>query len=264
MLLAVFGTLGLLFEILGAVALLALAVIVAMRFVNKDAAASWWHLGRTKVGQAGDYAKGVDPVAQMKQAIKDTMAELEGANKALIACNAMQSRLARQIEADQLMLGRLEGQVAKHIQEGLAQDNPKVVEKLKRIRDLRSAIAENNKQLELNAATYNQTLAQVNNAQSRISSAEQRASQLGVQLQMKEELAKVRSMAASFNSAGVGAGLDKVKQYEEQTRQRLDELNAQDQVMVDRGLVDDDEDLSPATDPELMKILDDIKGKTKA
>src|SRR5688572_25791821 len=105
-------------SVIGVAALLVVVVGTVLYFVNRRSAGSWWHLARTKAGQAGDYAQGIDPAAQMRQAALDAADSLKEADSALIECDKLQASLRRQIDSEKRTAAKLEGQIAKALQDG--------------------------------------------------------------------------------------------------------------------------------------------------
>ncbi len=249
-------------NVVGGLALLALVVFVLLRLFNKNAAGSWLHLGRTKAGQAGDYAKSIDPAGQMRQAALDAAAELKGADDALIQSDQLVTRLKRQVDNDKKIKVKLEGQIAKKINDGVSETDPTVVEKLKRVRDLTNSIAENESQIETQSKLYKGLLAKANGASEKIAGAMQRADQLKVRLDLGAQTANISAMLSKYNPAAVQSKLAKIDEYEQAAQGQLDGYASAAKVAADRNVVEEDEDdVTPETDEELGNILAGIKAK---
>lgn len=227
----------------------------------------WFHLARTKKTQADDYAATIDPAGQMRQAALDAAAELKGADEALTASDTLQRGLKRQIEADAATANKLRGQVALQVRpkseggKGLSETDPLVVEKLKRIRDAEASVATNQGQLDDQIKVYERTLKQANKAGEKIAATIAEADRLKVSLQLGEKINAINAMIAKYNPAGVNSKLAEVDKYRQAAQQKLDGFAAQAKVAADRGQVndDDEDDVSPLTDPTLAGILDGIK-----
>ncbi len=259
------GTIGFVLEILAIVAILAVGGFFVLRLFSKNAAGSWMHLGRTKAGQVGDYAKGIDPAGQMRQAALDAAQELKGADEALIESDKLVTRLKRQVESDEKTKSKLESQIALKLQAGTSEVDPQVVEKLKRIRDLAASIAENKSQIETQSALYKGLLSKANGASEKIAGAMRRADQLKVRLDLGAQTEKITSMLSKYNPAAVSSKLAKLDEYEQMAQGKLDGYASAAKVAADRSIgddVDDDgDDVTPETDAELGDLLAQIKAK---
>lgn len=266
----VFGILQTVLSVVGGIALLAVVAFLVLRLFNKEAAGNWLHLGRTKAGQAGDYAKTIDPAAQMKQAAKDAATELKGADDALIAAEGMRLKLTDQITSETATRNKLEGQVAKLIKptseggKGLSENDPVVVEKLKRIRDLDESIALTQDQVATLDADYKKNLKMANAASEKIAATMAEADRLQIQLGLGEQNEKVRSMLAKYSPTNVNNKLADIDKYREAAKDKLRGYAASQKVAADRNVdsdLDDDDDVTPDTDPALGSVLARIKGK---
>lgn len=259
------GAVGLFLEVVAILALLGVGVFLLLRLFSKNAAGSWWHLGRTKAGQVGDYAKTVDPAGQMRQAALDAADELKGADDALIESDKLVTRLKRQVANDEKTKGKLEGQIAKKLKDGVAETDPQVVEKLKRVRDLTNSIAENKAQIETQSNLYKGLLKKANGASERIAGALQRADQLKVRLDLGAQTANITAMLSKYNPAAVQSKLAKIDEYEQAAQGQLDGYASAAKVAADRNVDADDEgdddDVTPETDEELGDLLSKIKAK---
>ncbi len=260
------GTIGFVLELVAITALLLVVAFLALRFFNKNAAGSLWHLGRTKAGQAGDYAKTIDPAGQMRQAAIDAGEELKGADDALIESDKLKTRLTRQVESDTKTKNKIEGQIAKLLNDGVAESDSRIVEKLKRVRDLTNTIAENNIQIETQNGLYKTLLAKANGASQKIAAAMQRADQMKVRLDLGVQTQKITEMLSKYNPAAVRSKLAKIDEYEQAAQGQLDGYAAAAKVAADRAAVtgddeDDDDNVTPETDEELGSLLAGIKAK---
>lgn len=275
---ALFGVFvtGLAGYVLQAVAVLAVVAVLAflvLRWLNRDAAGNWLHWGRTKAGQAGDYATTLDPAGQMRQAAKDAAAELGTADDALIAADKLKLQLEDQVATETATKTKLEGQVRKLLKpvgeggKGKTPNDPVVVEKLKRIADLDDSIASTRTQIGTLVANYEKNLKQANAASERIAGALAEADRLGVQLQLGEQNAKVQAMLAKYNPAAVNGKLAALDKYREAAKDKLRGYAAQQKVAADRNQdddLDDDDDVTPDTDERLGGVLARLQGKKPA
>lgn len=262
------GTLGFLLQTVALVVFFVIAVFAVLRLMNRDAAGSWLHWGRTKAGEAGDYATTLDPAAQMKQAARDAAAELKGADNALIAAEGMRLKLTDQIDLEIKTKNNLEAQVARFIRptseggKGLPENDPLVVEKLKRIRDLDESIALTQDQVKVLDDDYKKNLRLANTAGEKIALTLAEADRMQVQLDLGEQNAKVRAMLSKYNPTAVTSKLASIDKYREAAKDKLRGYAAQQKVAVDRNVgddMDDDDDVTPDTDPALGNVLDRIK-----
>ncbi len=255
------GTFGLLFEIAGGLAVLAVLALVVMRVFNKDSAGKWWHLGRTKLGQAGDYASTIDPAGQMKQAAKDASAELANADTALIACETLQKSLGRQVENDKRTLAINEAKILKKLKSGVKDSDPEILELLRSVQSLKKAIEQNQEQITTQATIYKNTLQSANRAGLKIKETMQRADTLKVRLDLGEQSDRIASMLAKYNPANVNSTMAKIDQYEQVAQQKLDGFQSKAKVMADRGYTEVEEEETIETNPELNDLLNSIKDK---
>lgn len=251
---------------LGYAFLVVLAVAVVVLLARR-VFPTWFHLGRTKAQQADDYAATIDPAGQMRQSALDAAEELKQADNALEASDTLQRSLQRQIDEDTKTVSKVRGQIANLIRpkseggKGLSQNDPVVVEKLKRVRDTDNAIQTNQNQLNDQIKVYEATLKNANKAGAKIAATVAEADRLKVQLNLGEQTVKINAMLAKYNPTAVNSKLAAVDRYRQAAQTKLDGYAAKGRVAADRGVVndDDDDDVTPDTDPELASILDGIK-----
>ncbi len=247
-----------LLQIAGYLFIVAVIVIGVMVLINKATGRAWYHLFRTKVGQAGDYAEGIDPAGQMKQAALDAAAELKGADDALVECDKLRSKMLRQIKADELSVARLRGEIKRKLTvENLPDNHPVVVEKAKQVKTLEANIAENNSQITLQETVYKTTLANANSAAAKVQGAMARADRMKVRLDLGAQTVKLTSMLAKYDPTAVNSKMASIDKYEEKGNEALDGQQAQLKVMADRGML---EVPDPAADAaEVADVLADIR-----
>lgn len=250
-------------QVLGGLALLVAVGLGLLLILNRGAFSNVWFLGRTKAGQVGDFAKGIETAAQMRQAALDAGDELKGYDDANIEVLAFIKRLRRQVTGDKQTIGKLEGQVANKINSGAAETDPAVVEKLKRIRDLKKAVTENEGQIESQTKVYEDNVAKANAASAKIKAALQRADQLKVRLDLGAQAAKLNAMTSKYSPGNVNSKMAKIDELEQEAQKQLDTYDAQSQLARDRNVDgdDDEDDVNPETDPELGDLLSEIKAK---
>jgi phage shock protein A len=235
MMASLFGPFTTAVEILGMMAGLLVLLFLVLTVLNKHAAGSWWFLARTRAGQVGDYAAGVDPAAQMRQAALDATRDLATADEALKACERLKIQLRRQVENDTVQLNRLVAQIAKRQQDGATDNDRELVEKAQRVKKLRADIAENQSQLQQQEAIYDNTKTTANYASERIAGAFQRASRLKVKLQMGEQGRKMLSLLKQYNPNAIDMAMSNIDRYEQAAQNQLDDYQAELNVAADRG-----------------------------
>lgn len=229
------------FTILGYGIVAVIVLIAILAFFNVRAGRSWYHLFRTKAGQFGEYAEGVDPAGQMRQAAIDASAELANADKALMSCEAMQSKLKRQINGDTLAANRLRAQIKKKLESGTSETDPDIVSKAKQVAELEKAVIENTSQIELQNDIYRKTLNSANSAAKRINGAIQRADRLKIRLDIGAQMSNLTAMLSKYSPAAVNSKMASIDKFEEKANEQLDMHSASLKVMADRGYVDEEE-----------------------
>lgn len=265
---------GMIFQFLGyafiAVLLVGGAVLLARRYFP-----AWLHLARTKKAEADEYATTIDPAGQMRQAAKDAMAELKGADDAMVAADKLKAQLDEQIAEETKTVNRLRGQVATRIKpvsqggKGHPETHPVVLEKLKRIRDVEESIAATKTQSDGLAEEYQRLLLQANKSSLEIAATMKEADRLGVQLQLGEQMVKVREQMAKYNPNAVNSKMAEMDKYRQAAKDKLRGFQSQNKVAADRAAAhadddEDDDDVTPDTDPALASILASIKANPAA
>lgn len=261
---ALFGFMTTILSWFGGLALLVVLVLVVLRVFNKNAVGAWWHLGRTKAGQAGDYATSIDPAGQMRQAAKDGFEELKKTDKAAEANEKLKLKLEDQLKEERKTLAKLEGQVATKLKEGVSESDPVIVEKLKRIQDLEVSISANEDQVEELTAQYELIMKDAKKAGTNLAAAMKEADRLGVQLEVAGQIAGMREMMAKYDPSAVNSKLSDIGKFREAARDKLRGHAAAAKVARDRAPDsdgDDDDNVTPETDAELGDVLARLKAK---
>ena len=152
---------------------------------------------------------------------------------------------------------------AKKLKDGVSENDPTVVEKLKRVRDLTKSITENEGQIETQTKLYKGLLSKANGASERIAGALQRADQMKVRPDLGAQTANITAMLSKYNPAAVQPKLAKIDEYEQAAQGQLDGYASAAKVAADRNVGGDeeDDDVTPETDEELGSLLNDIKAK---
>jgi phage shock protein A len=215
--------------------LIVFAVWFMLRLVNRDAGQSWWHLFRTKAGQAGDYAASIDPAGQMKQAAKDAAEELKAADDAMEASDKLRTQLNRQISEDAMQANRLRTSIRKLLDDGVKEDDARVVEKARRVRDLEKAINQNSQQADDQEKIYSNTLKSANAAAIKIRKAMDDAERLKVDLKMGEQMVKLQGMLQKYDPTNVDNKLSNIDKYKKAAQDQVDSYHSKSKVMADRS-----------------------------
>lgn len=261
---ALFGFMTTVLSVFGGIALLVVLALVVLRVFNKNAVGAWWHLGRTKAGQAGDYATSIDPAGQMRQAALDGFEELKKTDKAAEANEKLKLKLEDQLKTERQSLGKLEGQVAQKLKSGVSESAPIVVEKLKRIQDLEVSIEANESQVAELTTEYERIMKQAKKAGTELAKAMAEADRLGVQLEVAGQIAAMRAMMTKYDPTAVNAKLTDIGKYREAAKDQLRGHVAAAKVARDRAPETDDEDddsVTPETDAGLGDVLARLKAK---
>jgi hypothetical protein len=228
--------------------------------INGRAGRALWHLIRTKTGQAGAYAEGMDPAGQMKQAAQDAASDLKGADDALKACDVMQEKLSRQIENERLTANRKRAQIKRKLDAGAADSDPEVISLARDVQRLEKSIEENVGQVQIQKEIYTKTLNSANSAAGKVKDAMARADRLKVKLDMGEQMVRLNGMLARYDPTAVDNKLANIDKFEEKALEQLDGHKATMRVMQDRGYAHDDEADTTDVSDVLASIRKDSNG----
>lgn len=251
-------------ELIGIAALILIVGFFVLRLINRKAGDSWWHLFRTKAGQAGDYAKTVDPAGQMRQAALDAAAELKTADEAMEMSERLKAKLQRQVDNDVAQVGRLRAKIKKLLDEGRPENDPEVIEKAKRVAELERAIAQNKSQIEDQNVLYKNTLKSANAAAKKAKAAIDEADRLRVDLGLGEQAVKLAAMFQKYDPTAVNAKMAKIDEYRQAAQDQKDGHTAKLKVMADRSAAfadeDEDDDESGVVTEDVSNVLASIRG----
>lgn len=236
---SVFSTL---LEVAGGLALLALLAFVVLRLLNRRAGAAVGHLARTKAGQVGDYAKSIDPAAQMRQAALDAADELKSADQALEGAERLRIGLERQIKEDTAQVNRLKASIKKLFSEGASDTDPKVIEKARRLKTLEASVAENIAQKDAQETIYKNTLQSANKAATKIQAAKAEAARLQTTLDLGAQTVKLQAMLSKYSPEAVNSKLSKIDEFRQEAQSQIDGHTAAMKVMADRSAAFADEE----------------------
>jgi len=236
------------------------AIALLYCLLKRSPLAGWLHLARTKVGQAGDCARTIDPAGQLMQAAKDAEAELGETDEALKKTDVLLKQLKRQLQSDKTAKARLEVLVKSAIDGGAADNDTGVVSKLTQIRTLSAGIAAHEASVADLELKYAKLLKKANAAGDKINATKAKAKMLGVQIQIAEQTDSVRKMLADAKVPGDGSVQARLDEFERAAQERLDGYASAEKVAADRGYYAEEEAVAPESDPALAEILKNIQG----
>jgi phage shock protein A len=211
--------------------LIVLAVAAAVLFVvNRHALVRIVGMGRAQAGKLGRWAEAADPLALLRQAVNDGVANIQQAKKGLEDCRALVLSVRRQVESGEKEKARLESR----IQAVLAQGDPNNTAKeyALQLAEVERQLAMNKEQLAKHEETYANFAKQVEIGQKRVVEARRKADELGVALELSQREKELAQFAStfSFDPEGLKSGLTHA---EELVRQQIDKNRAAGDVAAD-------------------------------
>lgn len=234
-------------------------LFVALRLLNRRSSNDVFHLGRTKAGKIGAFAKNIDPAEQMIQAAEDAEGELAQAYQALTACDALKSSLERQVAAGERMVKTLEVNLTKKLASASDTD-PEVQSLAKRLRTARTELETNTAQLNAQRDLYESTSKSIKTVAARVEGYKQEAKRLDVQLKLSEQTAKIQSAVASINLGGANEAFNRIDQYREVAMSQIDQNNAKVRVATEHQAM-----TNPTVEEtdDVSDILDELRKKSQ-
>jgi len=213
---------------------------------------SWFHLGKTKVNQVGDYATTIDPAGQMQQAAQDAAKELESIDDAIEECDKLRMQLERKVKHDTAQVAQARVSLQKLLNEGIAQTDQRVIQKAKLIRRLDADIASDNQAILDQVALYKQLTHKADQQALKIQAAQQEAKQLKVKLQLGEKTQKLSEMMQRYSPTSVANKMTAIDAYRQQAQDQLDGYQAQGRTLARRA------DLFGEPEEEVSEDISDV------
>lgn len=234
------------------------AVALTYLYFSKSKWVHWW---RTKVNQADERAKQLDPAGQMRQKVLDAAKDLGQVDHALAESKAYQAKLKRLIVADERTEAQARAQIKNLVENGANDDDPSVLSLLRTVQSVSRAIATNKAELSNAENQYKALLASANKTQAIVRDKLAAADRMGMQLKLGEQGERVRQMLSRYDPSAPESALAGIDEYEQAAQEKLDMYSARAEVATDRGHSSPVVESTPATDPALADLLQDIKGR---
>jgi phage shock protein A len=230
-------------------------VIVVLAIVNREALLRIVGAGRAQAGKLGRWAEQADPMALLRQAVDDGVANIQQAKKGLEDCRALVRSVQRQVESGEQEKTRLESR----IQAVMAQGDPNHTAKeyALQLAEVERQLGQNKEQLAKHEETYANFAKQVEIGQKRVVETRRKADELGIALELSQREKELSQFASTFtfDPDGLKSGLSHA---EELVKQQIDKNRAAGDVAKDlsRSTLAQAADEEAERDAEAAKILE--------
>lgn len=234
-------------------------VIAVFAIFNMRALSKIVHFGKSQAGKIGRAAEQLDPINQMREAAEEAKDQVTVAREALIKNKALKDSLERQVARNKVEIARAENKLKKYKEENRTKTDPEVIKAAEQLAQARNDLAVNEKQLEIQATLYSNTMESARKAVVRITSIEQRAANLEARLDTSKAQAELAEMLNAYNPASVNGAVGKAEKFADFAESQIAQNQAKLQVNNDLGItVADDED-SIAVSTAASSILDEFE-----
>ncbi len=156
----------------------------------------FWSAFRAQVNKLANLFWTADPIAQMQYEYDQAVSQLTEGRKGLEQYRALVERVTRQVQTSQQHAKNLEGKVKAYLQAGDRETAAKFALEMQKAK---SELTENEAQLKMHEAAYNNNIAKVKHATGKLSKIREKIARYDAELKMSKAEAEIAKLAESFN-----------------------------------------------------------------
>lgn len=155
-----------------------------------------WRSVKAQLNKVGNVFWQADPIAQMQLEYDSAVEQLKEGRVGLEQQRSLVERVGRQVEEDSKGLGKLEATIRHFLKAG---DREAAASYAVRLQRAKTELEENQAQLKLHEAAYENNLAKIKQATHRLSLVREKIKRYDAELKMTKAEAEVAQLASSFD-----------------------------------------------------------------
>ena len=231
-----------------------------------------WSALRAQLNKVANWFYTADPIAQLQYEYDQAVEQLKGGRQGLEQYRALVERVARQVIANELHVKNLEQKVKAYLTSGDRDTAGKFVLELQKAKN---ELAENQNQLKLHEEAYNNNLAKVKHATSKLQTIKDKIQKYDADLKMSRAEAELAELSKDFNfdvttdfgqiesviQEKIDKNRAKVRVSVDMSGQGMDELKkeqAMEKAVAEQALRDFEAQLGMVS-PETVKVTEATK-----
>jgi phage shock protein A len=156
----------------------------------------FWAAFRAQLNKVANLFWTADPIAQMQYEYDLAVAQLQDGRKGLEQYRALVERVSRQVQNAQRHVKDLESKTKAYLQAG---DREMAAKFALEMQKAKSDLAENESQLKLHEEAYNNNVAKIKHASTKLAKIREKISKYDAELKMSKAEAEIAQLAHSFN-----------------------------------------------------------------
>lgn len=231
-----------------------------------------WSALRAQLNKVANWFYTADPIAQLQYEYDQAVEQLKGGRQGLEQYRALVERVARQVIANELHVKNLEQKVKAYLTSGDRDTAGKFVLELQKAKN---ELAENQNQLKLHEEAYNNNLAKVKHATTKLQTIKDKIQKYDADLKMSRAEAELAELSKDFNfdvttdfgqiesviQEKIDKNRAKVRVSVDMSGQGMDELKkeqAMEKAVAEQALRDFEAQLGMVS-PETVKVTEATK-----
>jgi phage shock protein A len=231
-----------------------------------------WSALRAQLNKVANWFYTADPIAQLQYEYDQAVEQLKGGRQGLEQYRALVERVARQVIANELHVKNLEQKVKAYLTSGDRDTAGKFVLELQKAKN---ELAENQNQLKMHEEAYNNNLAKVKHATSKLQTIKDKIQKYDADLKMSRAEAELAELSKDFNfdvttdfgqiesviQEKIDKNRAKVRVSVDMSGQGMDELKkeqAMEKAVAEQALRDFEAQLGMVS-PETVKVTEATK-----
>jgi phage shock protein A len=155
-----------------------------------------WHTLMAQINKIANIFWTADPIAQMQYEYDQAVAQMKEGREGLEQYRALVERVGRQVAVDKDHVSKLESQVKAYL---LANDRETAAKFALELQKAKQDMAENEGQLKLHEEAYNNNVAKIKHASSKLSAVREKIQKYDAELKMSRAEAEMAKLATDFN-----------------------------------------------------------------
>lgn len=155
-----------------------------------------WRSIKAQMNKLANFFWTADPIAQMQYEYDQAVEQLKSGREGLAQYRALVERVARQVDKSKKHVAQLEGKVKAYLQAGDRDTAAKFALELNKAKE---ELAENLSQLEMHEKSYDNNVAKIKHATSKVGDIKERMKKYDAELKMSRAEAELAELSGNFN-----------------------------------------------------------------
>lgn len=155
-----------------------------------------WRSFKAQLNKLANFFWTADPIAQMQYEYDQAVEQLKTGREGLAQYRALVERVSRQVEGDKKHVAQLEGKIKSYLQAGDRETAARFALELQKAKD---EMAENVAQLGMHEKAYDNNVAKIKRATSKVSEIKDKIKKYDAEIKMSRAEAELAELAGTFN-----------------------------------------------------------------